>query len=397
MSSFRHVVLLSLAAFAMATCQTALAAPQADARFVEADLEFDKIVPVLLQAGAGESTGVVQFPWVVFRNDRDGLRADLRLVMISSPKGLWRVTVALLDEDKGVLADASAVLENSGLLLGHPWVDEHDVRLGFEARDSSRAQFFRVSVEQAPPETQPTAQLVSLPKIKRVKGTRSFKVRVPSFGKDSNDRILLTTWRKSDSVTEATPLSARHGRPVAWRDGASTWRACRLTETSIGTHTIANLPEGFYRVTAVSAQPRGNDGVSLIGASDVVDLTTNKPTPQTVFRPAGRHELTVRLVDARTRKPLSREHIQLYAPDGMPVASRSGHSRTWTNREGVVRFTNLEAGIFRVEVGPRDWWSEVHPESVVVASADVQPNRHNEITVSFTQHRPEYRPLVSTE
>lgn len=126
---------------------------------MEGLLEFGETKPVLLQIGSGDRDDVVKLEWIVFRKEKSHIGADLRAVVLSWPKGKWRVAVSFLDSKGGVLESADTVFENGGFIITVPAISEGDFRLTLPA-PKSKATRFRVEIVPAPEEAPVTAEMV---------------------------------------------------------------------------------------------------------------------------------------------------------------------------------------------------------------------------------------------
>ncbi len=126
--------------------------------------EFDKEIPVSLQAGTADKPSLVKCKWIKFTKDQADFKATLHLSLLSWPKAKWRVNVILYDTKNKHLSHATAILENSGWIRGYPIWSEEDLQFSLgQWPDLSTAVKFEVNVCQVPESTEPATQTAALP------------------------------------------------------------------------------------------------------------------------------------------------------------------------------------------------------------------------------------------
>lgn len=351
----------------------------------EGKLELDKIIPILLNGGAGDQPNILQLVWITFKKTDDQIAADVRGTMLSWPKSKWRVSAQLLDDAGQELNGQQAVFENSGIIKGIAMIMEGDLHLGFGPwAELSKASRFRVTIEPAPADAKATSALAALPRSPGTpKGDRSLDVvALGPDGKSAN--VTLTLWRKVDAPAEPEPLLVLRDRPVYWKAGGQTWEPCLHT----GAGTITELPAGVYRVSVVSGQLGISDDPTPIAWSESIDLTGRHISGEATIQLKGDCKLVVKVFNWGTGRWADRESILLTTADGLPIANGPGGFRMCTNEQGVARFAHLSPGQYRLLVGPRDWWYALHPESARVMDVTVKAGQENQVTVSYARSLP---------
>jgi hypothetical protein len=349
---------------------------------MEGRMAYDKVIPVLLNAGAGDKSDIARLQWIVFRKEDRQVRADLRMVLLSWPKGKWQVSVDLLGKESKLLKSARSVFENGGEIITVPFISEHDIRFGLgPSKDVESARRFQVTIRPAADDAKVDAEIVEPPSPHgySTEGNRSIDLKVVNSD-GSPASVNTTLWRKIGPDYVAQPLSAFHETEVLWEFAGAMWMP---VHHYAGFAKMEELGEGQYMVSAVAP----GDDPTPAGSSGIIDLTGANTEQQAVIRLGGNASLTVNIVDAKTRKLLPNEQILLRAPNGMPLAEGSSGFHMTVNGEGVLHLRSLEPGVYRLEVGPRNWWYALHPESVKVISVQVRPG-DNTITVPYTHPEP---------
>ncbi|MBN2475033.1 MAG: M56 family metallopeptidase [Pirellulales bacterium] len=369
-------------------------APDRDAT-VDGLLEFDKRIPLNLVSGAGDEEEIVRLAWVVFRKDDDELQADIRTVLLSYPKGRWRVTVTLPPElepaKQKPLATANTVFENSGIVLGVPLRREGDLQLSLGPWEQARrAKRFRVHLSRAPSEAEVTGRLASGTTEELAGGRCSLQVTVKTTAKLDDDRVQFSLWRVA---TPADPLARDAatfgGGRVTWDDppNATAWQPCYNVSTNLDRpYTVKELPAGRYRVTAGRDGTKQNRDPTPYGISGVIELTAQQPDGEVTVELVGGQRLTIRVVDGKTGKPMPREKILLRRQDGAPIGWGSSVGLgQWTDEEGARVYNGLEPGPYLLEVGRSGWWGGRYypPQSVKRVDLTISGDRPKAITVTY--------------
>lgn len=339
-------------------------------------LHFQKIMPVLLNAGLFAYGNTVEAPWIRFQKEEDRIQAALRVTLLSYPKSKWRATVQLLDRDNREIQVGMAVFENSGRIKGAPVKDEGDVLLDLRSADAlSGATRFRVRIELARENAKVTTRLVSLPRRgKQPTGNRSIDLATVVGDCRAPAKATTTVWRKVDTAPEPDPLSVSSDRPIYWETDGEIYvpyHGYGGSSFSTEARTIDGLPEGRFRVTISSTE--GSDGTPF-GASAAIDLTGDNLRQKATVQLTGRYPLTVKVVHEQTGRPMPGERIILRAPSGLPIALRS-----YTGDDGVMQFSALAAGTYALEVGKQGWWGG----KLKTVAVQVKPEPGNTIVVPY--------------
>jgi hypothetical protein len=132
-------------------------------------------------------------------------------------------------------------------------------------------------------------------------------------------------------------------------------------------------------VTAYTKCDGANTDPTPLGMSDIIDLTETKEASVSVQLKAG-YPLMVKVVGAKVAEWAPEPYIRLLGSDGFPIEPSRA---TQYNEDPSVRFRSLEPGSYTLEVGRRDWWYGLHPESVKVLSVEVRPDVENTIVVPY--------------
>ena len=125
-------------------------------------LELGALLTLEIGSGAYGDEAIAKLAWVMLGNEQAQLTATVRLLLLSAPKGKWRVTTELLSEDDKAepLASDRAVFENSGVIRGQPLLGNRDLKFSLGTTDSSvQATRLRVTIEQASTSTETTGHL----------------------------------------------------------------------------------------------------------------------------------------------------------------------------------------------------------------------------------------------
>jgi len=384
------LVLAVLILAVMLTVPAYAAQNPADPARMEAKLQFDKVLPVLVNAGAGDDKETLRLVWAVFSREKETVEARLRCTMLSYPKGKWRVEMRLADRAGKVLQSREAVLENSGICISFPFIEEFGLRLSFDRGATRAAARFAISVRQAEKEAPVNAAIEQAePKYPPAeKGDRWIDVKV----QDSNGAPIahgMEVWAKLDGKPESQPQMVNRSQPTYWEQDGAYWRICRSIGGSVreeyvptdDSYRIEELPPGVYRVAAYTAIRPSNRDTTPVGVTDDIDLRTAEGTARTIVLGNG-WPLTIRIVDGLTAKPAGRTMITMRGPDGMPVVERA------TEEDGVLTLRSLKPGRYTVEVGERGWWSYLHPEAITTTRVTVKPNADNTAVIKHTEAGP---------
>ena len=198
------------------------------------------------------------------------------------------------------------------------------------------------------------------------------KLTVTVTGADDGEQNLnayLTLWRVIES-DEKEPVNTVNGLqgfgyydPVIWEDEENNarWIRAGSAHPNDGRHSIngvesydfSSLRPGRYRVTAVSYRP----GVTIpdptpYGVSEPITLDGSTAVTLDVKMARGDADLKVKVVDAKTRKPIPGLALRLRTASGMPIVHGHGNGNFFeaTSDQGKVRFAQLPSGVFTVEV-----------------------------------------------
>ena len=357
---------------------------------MEGRFAYEKVIPVLLNAGAGDKDDIAKLVWIVLHKEDQQSSADLRMTQLSWPKGKWRVRLDVLARENKLLKSAESIFENGGFIISYPAISEHDIHFDLgPSKALTGARRFRVTIEPAPDDAKPNADM-SQPSLHGYsnEGNRTIDVRVVGGGLEAPS-VSTTLWRRIGPDYRPQPLTVFHSAEVLWEFAGALWTPCHHYA---GFTKIEDLGEGQYMISALTFS-RGSDDPTPCGSSGIIDLTgpNEEQTAVIAFRPCA--SLTVNIIDARTRKPLPKEQMLLFAPNGMPIAEGSSGFTTKADDQGTFRFRSLEPGVYRLEIGPRVWWYVLHPESVRVVPVRVNPGVENTITVPYTHPVPKRDPL----
>ncbi|MBC8869327.1 MAG: carboxypeptidase regulatory-like domain-containing protein [Planctomycetes bacterium] len=172
-------------------------------------LELGAMLPLEIESGACGRAGGTSLAWVMLRNEKAQLTATARLLLLSAPKGKWRVTTELLSEDDKAepLAVDRAVFENSGMVRGQPLLGNRDLRFSLGTTDRlDQATRLRVTIEQVPSGTETTRHMREPEEL-----PYAFRVR-----RATTDRFLQALFAKQDTwkVSKVTGIS----RPKTYMD-----------------------------------------------------------------------------------------------------------------------------------------------------------------------------------
>lgn len=383
---------------------------------MEAQFGLDKPIPVLLTAAAGDRPDIFRLAWIVFRKEQSALRADLRAVIVSWPKGKWKVTVGLLNKHGRLVGERAAVCENSGKIAGYPFWSEHDIRFSFgtdvlrseEVGTGGAAEHlplsgitrFRIGLEPAPEGAKIDAELVPPPTPSRPKGELSLKIIVEGDVTLPSGSAGFVLWRQVEQVDDS-PSSGGEidalfgGRETSWREAQTDriWEPVRSVGTTIDSpYTAEELVAGSYRVTAAMSGTEDSPTSTPVAVSRVIQLKDTTATPEVTVRlqTRDRYPLTVRLVDAATGKPLAHQYVVLRGPDGLMIDWQGIGPANFTDEKGQKHYAWLEPGAYTFEVGKSGWWGgQLFPESNVKrVQVEVKSIRKNEITVPYTPRGP---------
>lgn len=331
----------------------------------EGRLAVGRLVPLWPGNGIGRDHPA-NLHWVTFHQQGDSVRADIRLTLLSYPKGAWRVDLDAYALSGLHLARASGVFANSGTIITRPSIHEGDLQLVVGPLPEGHLPWrFRLQVMEAPAETEPTLPISEDGIGNRSafpdwpgdrSGGRSLKVAVVDAG-GRPAAAEVTIWRALEGPMPDAPPAVLTDRPVTWRHGGRTWIPVVHTSPC----TVEGLPPSLYRVSA-NRGPTGDDpDPSPVGSSEIIDLRTGSKASEVTVRLTGRHPLTVRIIHAATGKPLPGQQVLLVREDGLPVGSGSEVYCTRMRADGTARFAALEPGRYRLEVGPRNGLSILYP------------------------------------
>ncbi len=84
---------------------------------LEGKLQFDKELPVQLQAGTQKEPGLIKCEWIRFEKSQGLVKAKLHANVLSWPKAKWEFRVLLRDSRDRSLKHNSVLFENSGLAV----------------------------------------------------------------------------------------------------------------------------------------------------------------------------------------------------------------------------------------------------------------------------------------
>ena len=188
--------------------------------------------------------------------------------------------------------------------------------------------------------------------------TGRLKVTVRDLNGQPTENVYINLWREIDDNSgklgsfncDWTDSTGRHWRPArSWTPGCGASFAEAFT----------NLRPGNYRATAVAhVDDRGNTSSRQIDAtpyatSQPVTVIGGDGAQEVVVNFKGGAPLKIEVVDKPTGKPIERAEVRLFGPDGEPIVSAtwgSGNFFERVNAEGTVRFGQLPAGDYQVEV-----------------------------------------------
>ena len=205
-------------------------------------------------------------------------------------------------------------------------------------------------------------------------GSSSFadnKLTISVSDADDNrvTHAYLTLW-KALELEEGDPENTVNGtsgfglyNPVIWidaktkvrwmRQGSAHPNDGRHSKKGVKQYEFATLPNGRYRVTAMSYQAKvTTPDPSPYGVSEDVVLTGTDESEMQIQFAAGAGDLKLHVIDKESRKPLSGIALRLRTADGMPVVHGHGNGNFFerTDDQGEVRFGKLPAGEFSIEL-----------------------------------------------
>ncbi len=110
---------------------------------LEGKLQFDKELPVQLQAGTEKEPGLIKCEWIRFEKQDGLVKAKLRANVSSWPKAKWEFRILLRDSKDRSLVYNNIIFENSGWIVGYPiWSqEEFEFVLGVESELSDAVEF----------------------------------------------------------------------------------------------------------------------------------------------------------------------------------------------------------------------------------------------------------------
>lgn len=191
----RICIMAILLAASVSSLRAATTPLQMEGRFA-----YDNVIPVLLNAGAGDQQDIARLYWIVFSKQDRRLRADLRMVLVSWPKGKWQVGVDLLGKGNVVLKSVQSVVENGGFIISVPAYSEEDMHFDLgPSKDVEGARRFRVTIRPAAEDAKVDADITHPSEHGySVEGNRSIDLRVvDADGTPASADITL--WRKVGS------------------------------------------------------------------------------------------------------------------------------------------------------------------------------------------------------
>jgi hypothetical protein len=347
----------------------------------EGAIEYGKITPVLLAAGTQEQADLVTLYWVTFSQQDSVIQAAIRATMLSGPKGKWQTTLYLLDQDGKQIGAARATFENSGTIEGIAMIEEGDLCITIgSVGDPSRVKRFRIALAEAPPDREANAELVRLEWWKsypQEEGDRAIEVAVVDPDGKPTD-AEWTLWRGVEGPGPEQPLSAWQLWPLRPEADGRTWLP---VHSVYGPGRVEGHPPGLYRVTAYTKCDRSNIDPTPLGVSGIIDLTQAKEARVTVQLKAG-YPLAIKVVGAKASEWSAEPYVTLLRSDGFPITV----PRAMTyNEDPSVRFRELEPGTYTLEIGRRDWWYMLHPDSLKVMTVEVKPGVENVVTVPYVE------------
>ena len=183
-------------------------------------LELGAMLPLEIESGAFGHEGVAQLAWVRTKYEDARWKVTARLLLLSAPKGKWRVTTELLYEDdraKPLRVDR-AVFENSGVILGQPLLGNRDLRFSFRTTHPlDQATRLRITIEQAPTNAETTVHMQGdweMPLAYRVRRATTERFLQALFAKQEFSEVAKVTglsWPK-EYMDIAGSFSSRAGR-----------------------------------------------------------------------------------------------------------------------------------------------------------------------------------------
>jgi hypothetical protein len=178
----------------------------------------------------------------------------------------------------------------------------------------------------------------------------------------------FTLWRALEPA-ELEATMQRKGRNglnyydhEIWQDQANSaqWTRAGAAHPNDGRHgweerefRFQELKPGRYRVTAVTY--RQNDKTpdpTPYGVSEVLTYDGTTPVTADVVLSAGNAQATLQVIDAQSKKPIQHLGLRLRTANGMPIihGHGTGNFFEWTSDAGDVRYAQLQAGEFTVQV-----------------------------------------------
>ncbi|MHC4112509.1 MAG: DUF1573 domain-containing protein, partial [Planctomycetota bacterium] len=91
-------------------------------------IQFDKELPLVLELNSAEQSRTIKAKRLKFQKNGDRVEGTIHLDYLSWPKAKWKVDVSLLDENGTPLTGHTAIIENSGRIIGRPIMTMKDFR-----------------------------------------------------------------------------------------------------------------------------------------------------------------------------------------------------------------------------------------------------------------------------
>jgi hypothetical protein len=305
-------------------------------------------------------------------------------MVTSWPKGKWKINLSLLDKANKPISSAESTVENQGIIIGIPCLSEGDFHFYIgPIPPHSSIKRFSVTISEDPEDAKVDKELTQTDQFpSQEKGDRAIDVDILNSDGEPVD-AQWTLWRGCEGAVPEEPITVFHSRPVYWKSHGLTWVPVRHVQAST---KLDDLAPGLYRVSATTIPPRHGGDSSPIGTSDLINLRDISEASVNV-RLQGGYPLTIKVVDAKSGKPIPHENILLRQSDGLPLSDGSSGFGMSVEEDGTIQFSSLLPGTYTLEIGPRDWWYALHPEAVKVVTLEVLADRDNTVTIPYTPSR----------
>lgn len=383
-------VLVAVAGLVTVAMQVGAGSAASAEQVMHGQIEPGEVQPVLLEAGTGDSPDVLRAVWMIWEREEEELVGRLRCTMLSHPQGKWRVDVTVATAEGLPLQTQSAVLENSGIIISVPMIGEGELTFRFGGNPAAQAGLYSVRLGLAGADEPAGSGLEGLqvsPEAEAVDASRWIDVIV----QDSEGRPVATgfeVWRRVEVAPRAHELSVLNGPGVVWEKDGVAWEVVRSIGGSVredyqpsgDVYRIADLEPGVYRLSAYTAARGWDRDPSPFTATAPIDLRNTAGTKVVMVLPRG-YPLTLRVVEGDGHRPAGRTAVVLRLPNGLPIS-------TSTDEDGVLRLTSVVKGDYEAEIGRRDWWSFLHPESITRVKLKVQSDRGTEFKIRHDQQDP---------